>query len=95
MTSRQTANTKASILLDLIERRFDVRVPTGSMAHLRTISEHYTEKRRLLLWEHGSADVLKVPDYAKAVMISEAASLMLREIDPWPRRKKTKGRKHG
>jgi hypothetical protein len=38
---------------------------------------------------------LKCDDYTKAVLISEAAALMLREIDPWPRRKKTKGHKYG
>jgi hypothetical protein len=95
MNSRQSADTKASsILLDLIERRFDVRVPTSSVPHLLTVREHYMAKRKMLLWEHGTSEVLDRDDYAKAVMISEAASMMLREIDPWPRRKKHKGRKH-
>jgi hypothetical protein len=95
MSSRQSADTKFSPLLDLIERRFELRVPVGSIAHLRLIREHYMAKRKMLLWEHGSTEVLTRDDYAKAVMISEVAQLMLREIDPWPRRKKKKGNKHG
>jgi hypothetical protein len=94
MNYRQSA-TKAFSLLDLIERRFDVRVPTGSIEHLTTVREHYMTKRKMLLWEHGPAGVLKCDDYTKAVLISEAAALMLREIDPWPRRTKNKGLKHG
>jgi hypothetical protein len=94
MLSRHPAKSRFSPLLDLIERRFEVRIPEGSMEHLRTIREHYLAKRKMLLWEHGSA-VIALDDYAKAVLISETAHLMLREIDPWPRRKKNKGNKHG
>lgn len=90
MHSRPTANLPAlAPLLDLIEQRFDVRLH-GDANHLRSVREHYVEKRRLLLWEHGEADALARHDYAKAFLISEAARLMLREIDPWPRRKQIK-----
>lgn len=94
MISRHPANTTAKPLLDLIEHRFDLRLPTDSFRHLATICEHYDNKRTLLLLEHGEAVALKREDYAKAVMISEAARLMLREIDPWPRRKKAKRENH-
>lgn len=94
MTSRRMAN-QISPLLDLIERRFGLRVPASSVDHLKSMSEHYMAKRRMLMWEHGPDGVLSRDDYAKAVLISEAANLMLREIDPWPRRKKKKGNHHG
>lgn len=90
MNYRQPANLTAAPLLDLIERRFDLRLPDDSMQHLHTVREHYLAKRQLLLLEHGESGALAMPDYAKAVLISEAARLMLREIDPWPRRKKMK-----
>jgi hypothetical protein len=91
MNSRQPANLTAAPLLDLIERRFDLRLPNNSIAHLRSVHEHYMGKRQWLLWKHGVTEVLQQPDYAKAVLISEAARLILREIDPWPRRKNKKG----
>lgn len=89
MNSRQPAKLTAAPLLDLIERRFDLRLPT-TPEHLRSVYEHYVGKRKWLLWEHGMTDVLRQPEYAKAVLVSEAARLMLREIDPWPRKKKIK-----
>ena len=92
MTSRHKANSDLSTLLDLIERRFSLRLPLGCPDHLRGIREHYDAKRRMLLWEHGETGALRRGDYAKAVLISETVRLMLREIDPWPRRKKNKGK---
>lgn len=91
MNSRRSANPMAAPLLALIERRFDLCLSDGSVEHLRSVQEHYQKKRDLLLWQYGEADALAMPDYAKAVLISEAARLMLREIDPWPRRNKKKG----
>ena len=77
-------------LLDLIERRFDIRLD-GSTDHLRSVSEHYRDKRNLMLIEHGEAGAFVRPEYAKALLISEAARIMvLREIDPRPRKKKRK-----
>lgn len=91
MIARRPANhSNVNALLDLIERRFGLRLPTGSVHHLREIRDHYNSKRQLLRWELGDAGVLESGDYAKVVMISEAAGLLLREIDPWPRRKKAK-----
>lgn len=89
MNSRQPAKLTVAPLLDLIERRFDLRMP-DDVEHLRIIVGHYQAQRELLLWEHGEAGALAIPKYAKAVLISEAARLMLREIDPWPRRKQNK-----
>lgn len=91
MIARRSANrSNVNALLDLIERRFGLRLPTGSARHLQEIRDHYKGKRQLLRWELGDAAILESDDYAKSVMISEAARLLLREIDPWPRRKKAK-----
>ena len=91
MISRPMANFTTVIpLLKLIERRFSLCLPIDSVKHLRTVQEHYDIKRRMLLWEHGEAQVLQHDEYAKAVIITETIRLMLREIDPWPRRKKNK-----
>lgn len=92
MTSRRAVNCVATPLLELLERRFDIRLPIGSADHLRHVCEHYLAKRHLLLMQHGEAQALARDDYAKAVLISETARLLLREIDPWPRRKTKKGR---
>lgn len=92
MTSRRAVNCDALPLLDLIEQRFDIRLSTGSVEHLRQVCEHYLAKRHLLLMEHGEAQALSRNDYAKAVLISETARMLLREIDPWPRRTTKKGR---
>ena len=89
MNSRHPAKLTAAPLLDLIERRFDLRLPNTS-EHLRSVYEHYLGKRKWLLREHGVTDVLRQPEYVKAFLISEAARLVLREIDPWPRKKKIK-----
>jgi hypothetical protein len=84
---------KSDVLNGLIERRFGFRLDAACPEHLRDVAEHYQDKRRLLLWQLGEADALKHPDYAKAVLVSEAASTMLREIAP-RRRKRTKRNGH-
>ena len=76
-------------LLDLLEQRFAIRLPTGPIDHLREVREHYCGKREMLLAEYGEAGAIAHADYAKAVMISEAARmLILREIEPTPRQRK-------
>ena len=91
MTSRPVANPASTSLLALIERRFGLRLSPHSTEHLRQVREHYLGKRKLLLWEHGEAGALMQEDYAKAVLISETARVLLREIEPWPRRKQKRG----
>lgn len=94
MTARRPANTVYQPLLNLLERRFHLHLDTGSTSHLRDVCEHYDAKRDILLSKHGEAGALALKSYAKAVLVSETARLMLREIDPWPRRKKSiKGNK--
>jgi hypothetical protein len=88
MNSRRQAHTAPKSLLDLLEKRFDLELDCTSASHLRDVCEHYDAKRGFLLWQHGEAGALACDEYAKAVLISETARLTLREIDPWPRRKK-------
>ena len=83
MAARGAADNTIGPLLSLIERRFDLRLNIQSEQHRRMVCQHYDEKRQMLLWNLGEAA-------AKAVLISEAMRLMLREIDPWPRRNKGK-----
>jgi hypothetical protein len=90
MISRRQANTAPRSLLNLLETRFDLQLDCTSASHLRDVCEHYDAQREFLLWQHGEAGALANKNYAKAVMISETARLMLREIDPWPRRKSHK-----
>ncbi len=89
---RSAADKTIAPLLSLIERRFDLRLNIQTEQHLRMVCQHYDEKRQMLLWNLGEAAALANEDYAKAVLISEAMRLMLREIDPWPRRKTRKNR---
>lgn len=78
-------------LLDLIETRFGVSLRSGSDEHLQGVREHYLGKRAFLLREKGPAGTLRNESYAKAVLISEAARMMvLREIMPRPKKKKSK-----
>lgn len=89
MTSRHLANTALKPLFNLLEHRFGLRLTGSTVRHLQSVIEHYDAKREFLLWQHGEAGALAHEDYAKAVLVSETARLMLREIDPWPRRKKS------
>jgi len=76
-------------LLNLIEQRFGLSVD-GPKSHLLSVQEHYCEKRKMLLAEHGES-ALAHKDYAKAFLISEAARMMiLREILPRPKKRKNK-----
>ena len=91
MSNRVAAHGDTAPLLDLIEQRFGLCFDDSPMDHLRAVRDHYREKREFLLAEHGEAGALASPDYAKAVMISEAARMMiLREIKPRSKKKKNK-----
>ena len=80
-------------LLKLIENRFNLHIE-GSIDHLREVHRHYSDKREMILRKYGEANSLVNEDYAKAVMISEAARMMiLREILPRPKTKKNKDKR--
>lgn len=81
-----------TLLLNRIEQQFGIQLECFSIDHLRAVVEHYTAKRSLILHRLGETEALKKTDYAKAVMISETARLILREIDPRPLKKRKKKR---
>jgi hypothetical protein len=89
MIPRQKAITTLQPLFSLLEQRFALQLDSRSKSHLQDVCEHYDAKRNLLLRQLGEAGAFAHEDYAKAVLVSETARLMLREIDPWPRRKKS------
>jgi hypothetical protein len=76
------AMRKVSRLNESLEARFGLSLDLHSVDHLREVYEHYHAKRDFLIARHGYADAFVMEDYAKAVMISEAIALILREISP-------------
>lgn len=73
---------KVARLNEQLEKRFGLTLPLDSVDHLRLVREHYRAKREFILSQYGLAESLTREDYAKAVFISEAISLFLREIAP-------------
>jgi hypothetical protein len=76
----------------VVEARYGLPLDLSDAEHLRLVERHYRAKRDAILWESGEAGAYARPDYAKAVLISEAASLALREIAP-KRRKHRKDKR--
>lgn len=66
----------------LLESRFGVRVEMGPFEHLVDIRNLYETKRKVFLATMGESAALKSPEYAKAVLISEAVRILIREIAP-------------
>jgi len=65
-----------------LEKRFGLSLDLTSVNHLKAVREHYRAKREFILSRYGLAESLQRKDYAKAVLISEAIGLFLREISP-------------
>jgi hypothetical protein len=66
----------------LLESRFGLRVDGGSVEHLLDVLHLYDGKRDVLIKTLGEAQAIKTSEYAKAVLISEAVRMMIREIAP-------------
>lgn len=66
----------------VLESRFGVRVEMGTFEHLVDVRELYESKRRVYLVTLGEAQAMRNPEYAKAVLISEAVHVLLKEIAP-------------
>ncbi len=80
---RESATAKLTRLNDQLDQLFGLRIDYDSTnAHLRQVFEHYREMRTALLHYHGIAGLQNNPQYAKAILISEAVRLFLREIAP-------------
>lgn len=72
----------------ILEQRFGLRLSAGDADHLVDVRNLYDAKRRSILSQLGET-ARTHPEYVKAVLLSEAARLLLREIAP-KRRKKHK-----
>jgi hypothetical protein len=66
----------------LLESRFGLRVTSSSLDHLVEVRNHYDAKRNHLLSALGETQAMASPEYAKAVLISEAVRMIIREIAP-------------
>jgi hypothetical protein len=66
----------------LLESRFGVRVEVGTFEHLVDVRNLYESKRKVLVATLGEAAAMRNPEYAKAVLISEAVHMVLRELAP-------------
>lgn len=79
---KQEAIRKVTRLNEQLERRFGLSLALESIDYLRLVEEHYRSNRDFIISRYGLTESLAREDYAKAVLISEAISLFLREIAP-------------
>lgn len=88
---RTHALRKVAPLNERLAHQFGVQIDFASDDdHLRQVLEHYHAKREFILAEHGETGAMIDPNYAKAVLISEAVRMYLREIAPKRIRRKKK-----
>ncbi len=66
----------------LLESRYGIQVSVSSFDHLVDVREIYDAKRDLFIATLGEAQAMQTPEYTKAVLISEAVRVLLREIAP-------------
>lgn len=85
------AAKKVATLNERLSHQYGIEVNFSSdVTHLKRVLEHYDTKRAFLLNESGEVFALSNPEYAKAVLISEAVRMYLREIAPKRIRRKKK-----
>ncbi len=88
---RAQAMRKVAPLNERLAHQFGVQIDFASdELHLRQVLEHYHQKREFILAEGGESAAMNDPNYAKAVLISEAVRMYLREIAPKRIRRKKK-----
>lgn len=90
---REMAMRKMARLNEHLETRYGLKLGLDSIEHLKLVQEHYRAKRDFILSHFGLAESLRREDYAKAVLISEAIGLFLREIAPTRTKPRTRSRK--
>lgn len=73
---------KVTRLNEHLERRFGLTLNLDSIDYLKLVENHYRSNREYIISRYGLAESLNREDYAKAVLISEAIGLFLREIAP-------------
>lgn len=91
---KESAVHKLSRLNDLLGQLYGLRIDFNSNTdeHLRQVFEHYRDMRKTHLQEHGIAGLQNDPQYTKAVLISEAVAMYLREIAPKRIRKRERAK---
>jgi hypothetical protein len=90
---RAEVERKMSRLNEQLERRFGVSLDLDSVDYLHMVEAHYRSNRDFIIARYGLAESLAREDYAKAVLISEAIALFLREIAPTRTKPRTRSRK--
>lgn len=89
MTGRRVAIPKNVLRInEELERRYGLNLPYVR-EHLIMVRDHYVGKRQHILTQKHITEAQIDNDYIKAVLISEAANLILREISPERTRKRT------
>lgn len=88
MFASDTDLKKIEPINSLLESRYGIRVGVSDRDHMVEVCSHYQQKRDLLLKTLGEHQALTNPDYQKAVLITEAIRMLLREIAPRRLRKK-------
>lgn len=82
---------KVERLNEMVKSRYGFQIPFDANAeHLRDVCRLYDQQRQMLLVLEGERNAMKNPRYAKAVLISEAVRMFLREIAPRRSKKKRK-----
>jgi hypothetical protein len=79
---KQESIRKVTRLNEHLDRRFGITLNLESIDYLRLVEEHYRSNRDFIIARYGLAESLDREDYAKAVLISEAIGMFLREIAP-------------
>ena len=88
---RAHAMRKIAPLNERLAHQFGLQIDFASdEQHLRQVLEHYHATREFILAEYGESAAMNDPNYAKAVLISEAVRMYLREIAPKRIRRKKK-----
>lgn len=73
---------KVSRLNEHLQRRFGISLNLESIDYLALVESHYRSNREFIIARYGLSESLNREDYAKAVLISEAIGMFLREIAP-------------
>ncbi len=82
MTEEKQLLARIEPINRLLESRYGIRVEMGSFEHLLSVRDLYDSKRQQYIATLGEAQALQTAEYNKAVLISEAVRLLLREIAP-------------
>lgn len=65
----------------LLEQMYGLKIDfDASEEHLRSVYEHYSERKSLYLKEHAYGS--NCPEFSKIVLITEAIRIFLKEIAP-------------